>query len=575
MQHNIGRYLTGAIIYILVFSMMNMLLSGVDISSLSEVKPRVIVHATFEQEDELILFYLEPGEKKFRRSKSDAKVIPGDTSEQIADLTLPKEKLLKLRLDLGSNKEQKKVRISSLTFKFGKEKFVIPVDSIDFYFRFNMYTRFDKEEKLIYLKSKKNVYDPFIVSRPELIEKWNNLIDKPVRIPYYRIFSFIVALTFSMFLSHKLKKSTQEKQIKLFPVGMTFLFITLIMLPYLDETFGLQGETTNLEKRRLRQAVSFDKQNWTQFPSRFDEFYNDAFGLRAFYIDLGAVVKTRFFNSSPSERVIIGKEGWVFLGKSFKLYEDYTHRNLLDADQLAIKKKVYGKRKKLHTQLGIDYYKIYYPNKHSIYEEYLPNRFINLKIDTVSRAEQLTIYLQKQNLVKMLSVKQALLKAKKDHPTYLKVDSHWNSMGAFIAYQNLFNHIHKNHLDIKPYSLEDFSITWKAERTGGHYGLLGIRDSKLSHELIPYFTPKKFDPQSIIEIKSKGYPGKTIIHKNRSDTTGKVALIFRDSFTNYLIPFISPHFDKTIYIWRKYDDNIVRKVKPDIVIEGYVERYLE
>ena len=78
---------------------------------------------------------------------------------------------------------------------------------------------------------------------------------------------------------------------------------------------------------------------------------------------------------------------------------------------------------------GIGHYKVFYPNKHSIYFENVPQRFVVQLRDTIDRYQQLSQYLQEQgSAVWILDVRPALLgKHTAQQPTYRKVESHWNA----------------------------------------------------------------------------------------------------------------------------------------------------
>lgn len=53
------------------------------------------------------------------------------------------------------------------------------------------------------------------------------------------------------------------------------------------------------------------------------------------------------------------------------------------------------------------------------------------------------------------------------------------------------------------------------------------------------------------------------------------ALVFRDSFTSRLAPFLSEHFSRAAYMWENdFDANLVEKEHPDIVIQELVGRHL-
>jgi hypothetical protein len=53
------------------------------------------------------------------------------------------------------------------------------------------------------------------------------------------------------------------------------------------------------------------------------------------------------------------------------------------------------------------------------------------------------------------------------------------------------------------------------------------------------------------------------------------AVIFRDSFTSRLVPFLSEHFSRAVYLWQNdFDAQVVDAEKPDIVIQEIVGRHL-
>src|SRR5262249_27077259 len=53
------------------------------------------------------------------------------------------------------------------------------------------------------------------------------------------------------------------------------------------------------------------------------------------------------------------------------------------------------------------------------------------------------------------------------------------------------------------------------------------------------------------------------------------AVIFRDSFTSRLVPFLSEHFSRAVYLWQNdFDAQVVEQEKPAIVIQEIVGRHL-
>jgi len=52
-------------------------------------------------------------------------------------------------------------------------------------------------------------------------------------------------------------------------------------------------------------------------------------------------------------------------------------------------------------------------------------------------------------------------------------------------------------------------------------------------------------------------------------------VMFRDSFADGLIPYLSENFSRSVYVWKpKVDLQVIEQEKPDIVIFEVAERYL-
>jgi hypothetical protein len=53
------------------------------------------------------------------------------------------------------------------------------------------------------------------------------------------------------------------------------------------------------------------------------------------------------------------------------------------------------------------------------------------------------------------------------------------------------------------------------------------------------------------------------------------AVVFRDSFVSRLVPFLSEHFSRVVYLWQNdFDATVVEQEHPDVVIQEIVGRHL-
>jgi hypothetical protein len=63
----------------------------------------------------------------------------------------------------------------------------------------------------------------------------------------------------------------------------------------------------------------------------------------------------------------------------------------------------------------------------------------------------------------------------------------------------------------------------------------------------------------------------------RSDRSLPRAVMLRDSFAGSLIPFLSEHFQRILYLWQEpyqFDADVIEREHPDMVIQEIVERKL-
>ena len=59
------------------------------------------------------------------------------------------------------------------------------------------------------------------------------------------------------------------------------------------------------------------------------------------------------------------------------------------------------------------------------------------------------------------------------------------------------------------------------------------------------------------------------------DTALPRAVVFRDSFGSALVPFLSEHFSRAVYLWQyNVDPEIVRGERASVVIQEWVGRRL-
>ncbi len=309
-----------------------------------------------------------------------------------------------------------------------------------------------------------------------------------------------------------------------------------------------------------------------KFIKNFESFFNEGIPWRSTFInDWGLFLKGIFKSSSIPDRLIVGKDNWLFLGPDFdRVLYDYLNMHLPDSNQLHAYSRRYENRRKYLRKRYIEYLIAYFPNKHSIYHEYMPFNIALAQLDTISRIELIWQQLKLNSNLLNVDLKDDFLLAKMNSKLYHKNDSHWTDIGAFIAYTKMMNTLSAS-LSLNSLQLSEFSIKNK----GSHgYDLVNFF-TKNTLELVPTLIPKhncSNYSKKVQKNKITKNRRNVIILKNDDPLNCQKIVVFRDSYFEALIPFFASTFSETILVWGNFSTPVVNTYKPDIVIEANVER---
>ena len=348
-------------------------------------------------------------------------------------------------------------------------------------------------------------------------------------------------------------------------IGLTLLTLTIpALLALLDVKL-----VENCEKRELYTLPTFSISE--KFIDDFENYFDDNFGLRNSLINWGSSIKVKLFKSSVHpQNVKFGKSGWLFYNKiDGGIFNSYAHRNLLSNEELKSLVEVWENRKINLESKGIKYIMAVWPNKSTIYPEHIPLTMKAQIKDTLSKTNQILNFLHSsKSSIPFITVRTNLLEEKKKNKLYRKLDTHWNQVGAFYAYQ-YFMEKTSDILGVVPYNLEDFTIKYHYESKGDLLSMLGICETNSFSETNPTL---QLTDNNLTITKSEGKYKNSLTFKNKKCDNRLKVLIFRDSFTDALIPFFKNHFYETHFVWFDYQKHIVDTLKPDIVITSFVER---
>lgn len=374
-----------------------------------------------------------------------------------------------------------------------------------------------------------------------------------------------------------------DKIIILMKNGMKIWNIIYLILVFLILVFPIKNidnkEIDTKENRKLNEKsqLLLDNKINLNFGKETEDWLSDHFYKRELIIRKNRKLNEIITNRVENDVAFLGKEDWIFY-KGDNSILNYQNINLFSEEELNQIKEVLASRKRFFNSKNAKYYTIIIPDKNKIYgDKYYP-KYIK-KMNSIGRAKQLQLYLESLNIegLSIIYPYEQLLNESEKNLTYWKNDTHWNTYGAYIGYLELMKEIKKDFPDIQEVKDTDINVSetpflgLELLKVLSMDSQKGLR--KYKNILYKTITLKK---ENFDYVKNAGKNGRDGII-TKSNKKYKV-LVFRDSFTISMVPYISQTFGEVNYIWShnlNEFENLINDYKPDIVIYESVERYIE
>jgi len=299
------------------------------------------------------------------------------------------------------------------------------------------------------------------------------------------------------------------------------------------------------------------------------------FPLKEDYYKVYAFIKEDILkvNSIP-DKVILLKNGWLFLGDSFSdnLSESlhYVNFNQLQLDSLNQDLK---DKNDWCIKNNIDYYLAIAPNKESVYSDLIPIK----KLDKDSKMQQLEKICTNLN-IGYIDLGKNFPKNEKQL-LYHKTDTHWNEYAGYFGYTSILEELNKkSETNLTPIPISNYEITNSNEIIGD---LNEIRGREKDEFLVAMKVKNYIESYRIAEKKLKvpeGYTNNPDAYERRfiTDNQPLKIIVFCDSFGGYFVKFLREHFKETIFIWsHEFNKELILNEKPDIIIQEFVERHVD
>lgn len=342
----------------------------------------------------------------------------------------------------------------------------------------------------------------------------------------------------------------------------TLLFIVIIILLPLITLFSKKEKFSELENRSLQGKPRFSFSGWfdKSFMSDFESFISDHFAGRV-----------KWINIKINTELAVGKNEingiYVTDERLIEKINDPDY-DKIDSSTDAINK--------FAQSVNVPVYTMIVPTSAGIYSEILPENapqinqkeligYINNKFDT--GISVIDIY--------------DFLYAMKDDYIYYRTDHHWTSLGAYCAYSVAIQKLGFNSIAYSKFNIEHASSEFY-----GTYFSKTLCD-KIRPDTIDIYTynegssvvsctqnngltTEKYKDiyfREYLEKKDKYsmYLGTNISEvkiKTNLESDKKI-LIFKDSYANSFIPFLTQHYNEIEVLDMRYINNYRDYVDPD------------
>jgi len=335
-------------------------------------------------------------------------------------------------------------------------------------------------------------------------------------------------------------------------VNLAFLvlFSLCIYVPFFFSTYDLIFKSVN-------QAAQPITQN--QQESSYEKYITSP-GSGLIYtkelIGLGNSLKIKYLGVHQINDVVIGQQGWLYVDQNNSM-KDFMGLAPYSDEALLNFRNVLEYRKNLLARAGVPMLLVVAPNKETIYPEYLPKAI--KRVNNQTRLDQFVSYFNTNTDIPILDLRETLRRARTEYPVYYMTDSHWNTLGAFIASSAIMSEFKTRFPNLPLHTLSDYKITINTIPSGSDLPAL-------------LFMKGMFQEQNVVlePINPKISPFRRIPY----------AVVYHDSFYQDIEPWLTPYFGKVNDFWvtqgdPSFDGAFITREQPTIVIYLMVERFVD
>ncbi len=324
------------------------------------------------------------------------------------------------------------------------------------------------------------------------------------------------------------------------------------------------------EKRPLAGRPTLSARTWfaNTLQPKIEKYLSDRFGGRTTLVRWNSMVHVKVLHQSPHMIVTVGQGGWLLYAAENAL-DPYRPDRPQPTQANTWRDRTVAMWDNLAKQ-GIPFYVLVAPNPPTVVTASLPKGYRSEPITNLAayRASMLSTD------VTVIDPLVDLQAAKTTHAVYRQSDSHWNSFGAMIATNSLMSAMKSKFPTMREWTPEKYRISDLTVPGGDLATALGL--SNVLRETEPFI--QRLDDRRSHKVGTPDYGLKLQQMPSAYESDNRLlphAVVFRDSYANMMMPFLTRQFSRVVYIRsRLVIPEVIAAEKPDVVIMEIAERYL-
>lgn len=343
-------------------------------------------------------------------------------------------------------------------------------------------------------------------------------------------------------------KNRDEKMENELKKILGYIFILTVLLLLILNFFKKDIEFSFSENRILekRPKITMDSIINGRFMTKYEKYQTDQFVFRDKWVKLKTITE-RVFGKTKSNGVYLGKNGYLL--EDISVPKEGFEKNLKAINSFTLK------------YSNLNNYMIIVPNASNILYEYLP-AFAPV-VDQNKQMNEIKKSLEGSlNYIDITDT----MKEHKNEYLYYRTDHHWTTKGAYYSFLEAAKHMKLETIN----EYKEYPVTNQFEGT-----LLSKSGYDTKKDTISIFLNESEEKENIIvkyveekQVSTSVYKSDNLKEKDKYTiffdgnhpiveikTLSKYQrklLVFKDSFANCFVPFLTPYFREIVMIDPRY-----------------------